>query len=139
MNDIKKQKETPQTVRGMAISELSVEKLKQNKAEKHVEDEKIKRITWAGIAVYMLFFTFLSQILKPIAEIVTNLGLGIQAIVTTFVMMGINTFFRRYNDKFPLLKNRALTQMLQAYALLCIVIALVSVNNLPPGLLELAP
>ena len=139
MNDIKKQKETPQTVRGMAISDLSVEKLKQSKAEKLIEDEKIKHITWAGIAVYMLFFTFLSQLLKPAAETVTNLGLGIQAIVTTFVMMGINAFFRCYNSKFPLLKNRALTQMLQAYALLCIVIALVSVNNLPPGLLELAP
>ena len=139
MKDIKKQKATPQKIRGMAISELSVEKLKQNKAEKIIEDTKIQRFTIAGIVLYMLFFTFLSQILKPAATAIVDLGLGLQAIVTTFVMMGINAFYRHYREKLPLLKNRALTQMLQAYALLCIVIALVSINNLPIGLLELAP
>lgn len=139
MKDIKKQKATPQKIRGMAISELSVEKLKKNKAEKIIEDTKIQRFTIAGIVLYMLFFTFLSQILKPAAAAIADLGLGLQAIVTTFVMMGINAFYRHYREKLPLLKNRALTQMLQAYALLCIVIALVSINNLPIGLLELAP
>ena len=139
MSDIKKQKETPQKIRGMELAELSVEHLQKNKEEKIIEDNKIQKITYAGIALYMLFFTFLSQILQPHAESIADFGLGLQAIVTTFVMMGINHILRHYCDKFPLLKNRALTQMLQAYALLCIVIALVSINNLPSGLLQLAP
>lgn len=139
MHDIKKQKETPQKVRGMEISELSVENLQKNKEEKIIEDDKIKKISIAIIIAYMLAFTFLAKILQPAAEWIAGLGLGIQAIITTFIMMGINYLFRHYNNKFPLFKNRSLTQMLQAYALLCIVIALVSINNLPLGLLGLAP
>lgn len=139
MHDIKKQKETPQKIRGMEISALSVEALQKNKEEKILEDTKIKKISFGLIAFYMLAFTFLYKILEPASDFIVEVGLGTQAIVTTFIMIGINHLFHKYSEKLPILKNRALTQMLQAYALLCIVIALVFINNLPLGLLELAP
>lgn len=88
--DVKKQRETPQMVRGMEISSLSVENLRRNKEEKKIEDIRMQHISYAVITVYMLFFTFLFKILSGIEETVREAGLGIQAILTTFVMLGIN-------------------------------------------------
>lgn len=136
--DVKKQRETPQMVRGMEVSSLSVENLRKNKAEKKIEDIRIMHFSYAAIAVYMLFFTFLFKILSGVEEFVRNAGLGIQAISTTFVMLAINQVFRKYSDKIPLFQNKAVTQMLQVYALICIIIALVTIDNIPKGLLELS-
>ncbi len=138
ISDIRRQKETPQMLRGMEVSTISVENLKRNKAEKISEDAKIQKITLAGIAVYMLFFGFLFKLLEPAAMALKQTGLGIQAIVITFVMLGINSFLHHYQERFPLFKNRALTQMLQVYAFICILIALVSLNEIPQGLLSLS-
>ena len=77
--DVKKQRETPQMVRGMEISSLSVENLRRNKEEKKIEDIRIQHISYAVITVYMLFFTFLFKILSGIEETVREAGLGIQA------------------------------------------------------------
>lgn len=135
---VKKQRETPQMVRGMEISSLSVENLRKNKEEKKIEDTRIRHISYAAIAVYMMFFTFLFKILSPIESLVKEAGLGIQAIITTFVMLGINKALHLGAKKSDLLQNKALTQMLQVYALICTIIALVTIDQIPKGLLELA-
>ena len=139
MNDIKKQKETPQKVRGMDIREISVEQMQKNKREKILEEDKIKKITLGGLLAYMLFFTFLSQILMPFADKIRSFGLGIQAILITLFMVGINFVLKKYQNKYPLLQNKALSQMLKAYALFCMIIAFVFLNPIPSGLLDLAP
>lgn len=136
--DVKKQRETPQMVRGMEISSLSVENLRRNKEEKKIEDIRMQHISYAVITVYMLFFTFLFKILSGIEETVREAGLGIQAILTTFVMLGINKALHKYRDRMPLFQNKALTQMLQVYALICMIIALVTIDHIPQGLLELS-
>ena len=137
IKDIRKQKETPQKIRGMEISSLSVENLQKNKEEKALENHKIKNISLAAISAYMLFFTFLYKMLSPMSESIINLGIGLQAIITTLIMLGINKIFKVYAEKVPLLQNKALTQMLQVYALICIIIALVSINDIPQNLLSL--
>lgn len=71
------------------------------------------------------------------SESIINLGIGLQAIITTLIMLGINKIFKVYAEKVPLLQNKALTQMLQVYALICIIIALVSINDIPQNLLSL--
>ena len=71
------------------------------------------------------------------SESIINLGIGLQAIITTLIMLGINKIFKVYAEKVPLLQNKALTQMLQVYALICIIIALVSINDIPRNLLSL--
>lgn len=138
LNDIRRQKETPQMVRGMEISSLSVENLKKNKQEKALENHKIKNISIGAIIIYMLFFTFLYKILEPLNDVILSMGMGIQTIITTFVMLGINKLVHLYGSKLPMLQNKALTQMLQVYALICIIIALVSLNDIPTNLLDLA-
>ena len=62
-----------------------------------------------------------------------------QGIAVVAVMMLINLVFRRYCERLPILKNRAVAQMLQVYALICIIVALVSINQIPLDLLALAP
>ena len=135
LQDVKKQKETPLKLRGMEVSEISVEKMNREKAEKISEDAKIRRWTLTGVGVYLLFFGLLFKILAPATEFLQKIGLGIQAVIVTFIMLGINTFIRKYREKLPLLQNRALAQMLQVYALICIIIVLVTLNDIPKGLL----
>ena len=137
LKDIKKQAETPQMVRGMEISTLSVEHLEKDKAEKQHQNHRLNRIAAAGIAAYLLFFAFLYPMLRPLAADIRQAGLGLQAIMTTFVMLGINSGLHLLLPKFPLLQNKAITQMLQVYAFICIIIVLVSLNHLPGGLFDL--
>ena len=137
LKDINKQAETPQMVRGMEISTLSVEHLEKDKAEKQHQNHRLNRIAAAGIAAYLLFFAFLYPMLRPLAADIRQAGLGLQAIITTFVMLGINSGLHLLLPKFPLLQNKAITQMLQVYAFICIIIVLVSLNHLPGGLFDL--
>ncbi len=52
---------------------------------------------------------------------------------------GKNPFeLESYRDRMPLFQNKALTQMLQVYALICMIIALVTIDHIPQGLLELS-
>lgn len=138
MRDIKKQRETPEKLRGIEVSALSTESVKKNKQQKQAQDTKLLKISAAVIAVYMLLFTFLFKILQNFAEDITTFGLGLQAIVTTFIMIFINRMFHKYENRLPLFKNKGLTDMLQVYALICIIIALVSINDIPKNLLDLA-
>lgn len=139
MHDIKKQKETPEKVRGIEVSALSVESVKKDKAEKQARNTKLQKISWAFVCVYMLFFTFLYKILQFFADGILAAGIGLQAIVTTFALLLINHLFSKYEDVLPVLKNKTITDMLQVYALICIIIALVSINDISKNLLDLAP
>lgn len=138
MRDIKKQKETPEMVRGLEVESLKLENLQKNKEERLALDNKMQLISYGALALYMLIFALLYKILLPMSDGIIEMGLGIQAIVVTFIMLGINHLFKKYYNLLPLLKNRMLTQMLQVYALICIIIALVSINDIPKNLLDLA-
>ena len=138
LSNIKKQKETPEMVRGMEIGTLTMEHIQKDKEEKLALDKKMQIISYAALTVYMLFFAFLYKILTPMAEQILSIGLGLQAIIVTLVMLGINYAINKYYDYLPILKNRAIMQMIQVYALICIIIALVSINDIPQNLLDLA-
>lgn len=139
MSNLRRQRQTPETIRGIEVSKLSMENVQKDKQEKAAQDTKMQKISWGIAAVYMLFFTFLPPLLQHFKAGILNLNLGIQAIVTTFIMVLINRFFRKYGDVFPIFKNKTLTDMLQVYAFICIIIALVSINDIPKNLLDLAP
>lgn len=138
LSNIKKQKETPEMVRGMEIGTLTMEHIQKDKEEKLALNKKMQIISYTALTVYMLFFAFLYKILTPIAEQILAIGLGLQAIIVTLIMLGINYAINKYYDYLPILKNRAIMQMIQVYALICIIIALVSINDIPQNLLDLA-
>ena len=138
MSDLRRQKSTPETVRGLEIESLKLENLQKNKKEKLAFDNKMQLISGAALVIYMLFFAFLYKLLLPAADHILQMGIGLQAIVVTLTMLGINSLFKKYYELLPILKNRTITQMLQVYALICIIIALVSINDIPKNLLDLA-
>ena len=131
---VQKQKETPQKLRGMEIASFSVENFERDKAEKLNEALKIKNFTMIGIAAYLLFFAFLFKIISPAENWLKEIGFGLQAVLITLLMFGINRFIKHFRAKLPLLQNRALTQMLQVYAFICILIALLFLNEFPDNL-----
>lgn len=139
MNARLHQIQTPEKIRGIEISKLSLENVKKDKEKKAAFDTKMQKISFGIIGLYMLFFSFLPTIMQQVKEFVLSLNLGIQAIITTFMMVLINRFFKKYGDKFPIFQNKTITDMLQVYAFICIIIALVSINDIPKNLLDLAP
>ena len=138
ISNIKKQKQTPPKIRGIEVDNLANEKISINNALKKAFESKMQRIAYVGIVVYMITFSLLYKILLPLKEVLKNMGIGMQFILSTFVLMGIHKLITKYQNKFPPLQNKALTDMLQVYALICVIIALVSVNEFPNNLLELA-
>lgn len=138
LSDIKKQKETPEMVRGMEVESLKAENIEKDKQEKLAFNNKMQIVSGGFLIVYMLFFALLYKILLPVSSAVLSAGLGLQAIIVTLIMFGLNHAFKKYYDVLPALRNRAIQQMLQAYALICIIVALVSINDIPKNLLDLA-
>ncbi len=138
MKNIKKQKQTPEKIRGIEIDNLSQEKISINKALKKAFESKMQKISLMATAAYMLFFGFLYKFLLPIEDIIRSIGFGFQAIIATLLLFAIHKLINKYKFISPILQNKSFTDMLQVYALICTIIALVSVNNIPNNLLELA-
>ena len=99
----------------------------------------MQQLGWGIMALYMLFFAFLFKMLQPFADAIKEIGLGVQAIITTLALLGIHQLFHKFEQDVPLLQNKTIIDMLQVYALICTIIALVSVNDIPKNLLDLAP
>lgn len=137
MRDIKKQKQTPEKIRGIKVTDLSQEKINHDKSVKQALDIKMQRISIAIIALYLLFFCFLFKILQPLQNILHELGVGLQAVIATLGLMGIHHLIYKYQEQIPLFKNKGITDMLQVFALICVIVALVSINDIPQNLLEL--
>ena len=138
LKSIKTQKETPQMLRGMSVNSLSTENRNKLKQEKALKEDKIRNITIGGIAIYMLFFALLFKIIAPFAEAIVATGFGIQAIFITLTMILINAAIKYFSEKSSLLREKSITQMLQVYALICMIIAMASINEIPSGLLSLS-
>ena len=139
MNHIRSKFYRPEKIRGIEVSELSTEKNEQNKKEKLARNNKMQQLGWGIMALYMLFFAFLFKMLQPFADALKEIGLGVQAIITTLALLGIHQLFHKFEQDVPLLQNKTIIDMLQVYALICMIIALVSVNDIPKNLLDLAP
>ena len=138
MHDIKKQKQTPEKIRGIKVTDLSQEKINHDKSVKQALDIKMQRISIAVVAVYLLFFGLLFKIIQPLQDILHELGIGLQAIIATLGLMGVHHLIYKYQEQIPLFKNKGITDMLQVFALICVIVALVSINDIPQNLLELA-
>ena len=137
LSGIKKKKETPEMVRGIEVSKISVESMKRTKTERQENLLRTRNIVIGLMSVYMIFFALLHPILMPFKDSVTAKGIGIQIFVITLVMLGINTLFKRFYS-LPLVGNRSLKHMMQMFALICMVITLISLNNISLAIFSLA-
>lgn len=138
INDIKKQKHTPETIRGIEVSRLLPEKVKEEKEQKHAHDVKMQRIFGVGVAVYLLFFSCFYKIAELFADDIKELGIGLQSLAVIGILFAINKLMKNYASKFSPLKNVVISDMLLVYAFVLMLITLVLVNDLPRNLFELA-
>lgn len=139
LSDIKKQKTDPEKIRGIEVSRLSTEKVREEKQQQYAYDLKMQRIFYGIGAFYLLFFAFLYKMLLPLHDFLEQIGFGIQMLIVTGLLVGLNALFKTGSMFFKPLKNKILSDMLQVYAFIWLIIALVLANDLPRNLFELAP
>ena len=99
---------------------------------------KLQWISAGFIIAYTSFFAFLVKILSFASSSIKSLGIGIQAIFITLIIIAINLLLNKYKKELPILQNKSIAQALIMYALICIIIALVSINDMPKNLFDLA-
>ncbi len=128
----------PEKIRGIEVSELSAEKNEQNKKVQLAHDTKMQKIGIAVLAAFVLFFAFLFKLLQYFSTTIIQTGVGFQAFLITLTLFGIHKGFQCAEDKLTLFKNKTLTNMLLVYAFFCVFIALISINDIPQNLLDLA-
>lgn len=138
LDNIKKQKEEPKTIRGLDISTLTTEKI----TEQHKKQEKTKYIINQSyhifLAVYLLFFTFLFKLVSPFTVFLRNIGVFMQLILILFAAAGIKHLLALIPQYLPETKNQNILSMLQIYAFICLGIAFLSLNDFSFNLFKLA-
>lgn len=139
LHDIKKQKTDPEKIRGIEVSRLSTEKVREEKELQQAHTLKMQRLFYALCGAYLLLFAFFYKLLLPLQDILQQIGLGIQGLLMLGILIAINRLFKIYSKKFYQLKNKVLSDMLQVYAFIWMLISLVLANDLPRNLFELAP
>jgi hypothetical protein len=136
---IKKQKSTPATIRGFEISQLSTEKVQEEKELKQALHLRLQRIFYGLCCAYILFFALLYKAVLPFKEELKTLGLGIQLIAMCSLLYGLKHLIKHYAGIFSELKNSVVGNMLLVYAFIWLLITLVVANDLPRNLFSLAP
>jgi len=139
LTELKKQKQEPETLRGIEVTQMKTETVQAQKELKRQQDFKMRYIFIACVICYLLFFAFVYKILQPLQSILQDMGLGLQSLLLIGLMLGINRILKHSSYYFKPLQNKILSNGLQTYALVWLIIALILVNDLPLDLFELAP
>ena len=138
LSSIKQQKQVPEKIRGIEISRLSTEKVKEEKIKKHNHELKIQKIFISGLLVYLVFFAMLFKMLMPIKDVIKNISFGFQGLIIVLLLVGISKGFKFCAKKTDKLKNKVLSETLLVYAFIWMLITFVLLNDLPKDLFLLA-
>ena len=139
MRERRAQLQTPKTVRGLEIENMTPEKMEAEKQLRHQKLIRANHITAAAVAVYLVFFGMLHFMFAPLAETLTKAGIGLQMIGIILIMSGIHKIFKKIRPKVPLFRYDLLPLLLEVYAFICMLVTLIAVNRLPLEILALAP
>ena len=124
----KKQEAEKETVRGVKINDLTIEKLKKDH-KKHKQINQVKNyISYLLIACYLLFFAFLFKIISPFKSFLTDAGIFAQLLIFFTGIFGIDFILKKWAD-FLVGKNPNLISMLYIFALACLIITFISLNG----------
>ncbi len=138
LNNLKKQQEEPQTIRGVSVSSLTTEKIAEQRKKTENVKQLLNRSYHLFLVFYFLFFTFLFKIITPFAVPLKNAGIFFQLILILFAAVGIKRILALIPQYLPETKNQNILSMLQIYAFICLLIAFLSLNELSFDLLKLA-
>jgi hypothetical protein len=129
LQKVKDESQKPIKIRGMDISELSDEKNKELKKQKHREFIKLNKITLLGIVAYFIFFGAISFILKPYQELIASRGYFLQLLIIAIITRLIYKLTEVLQQKLPLLKNDILINMLRIYAPFNLLVCFIILND----------
>ena len=139
LSSIRRQKLTPEKIRGIEISRLAPEKVQEEKEQKHAHDIKMQRIFLAAVSGYMIFFAALFKMLEPIKQSISEQGIGLQFSAILIILMLIYKALKKFSGEIALLKNKMVVEGLLIYAFIWMLVTMVALNDLPRNLFELAP
>lgn len=138
LQKVKDESQMPIKIRGMEISELSNEKNKELKKQKHQEFIKLNKITLLGIFAYLAFFSSLFYILKPYKDIICSNGYFLQLLIIAILIRSIYKITDLLSKKLPLLNNDIIINMLRIYALANMLITFIILNNISLSIFTLS-
>ena len=136
IGEIRKQKQDPQKIRGIEVSRLSTEKVKEEKEQKHAKEVKMSRLFLVFMMVYMVFFAFLYKILFPVKEMIQSISMGFQGVFVIAVLFGLKEGVKKLSNVFELLKNKVVCDVFLVYAFVWMLLAIVLLNDLPKDLFK---
>lgn len=137
LNDVKKQFQNPKTIRGVTVENLTPENIAKNKSEQLKKIKIINQISAAAIFIYLLFWSFLYPLLRPFSAQIGKTGIGLQMILLILFMSLIYHGLKKFSPRVPLLNYPAVSAALFIYPLLCIIISLLAIDELPVEMLLL--
>ena len=138
IENYKKQQNKPQIIRGVDVSKISTEKILEEKKIKENKTTKLQYIYYTFIFTYLIFFAVLYKLILPIKEFCKNIGLSAQIILIIICINAINAFLKILRKYIPKLTNQNMINMLQIYAIICLIITFIFINNLSFSLFSLA-
>lgn len=138
LDDYKKHQEEPQTVRGMDLKKLETENIKQKQQDKEQHEHLMTYGFYFFIAIYLLFFTFFYKMILPLKDILLQTGIFVQLILSLLLALGTNKLLMILPQYFPMAKNQNIFSMLQIYAFICLLIAILTINSVSLSFFSLA-
>ncbi len=130
LQKVKTESQMPTKIRGLEISELSDEKNKELRKQKHQQFIKLNKLTLLGIIIYFIFFSSLYFLLKPYKEFITSGGYFIQLLIIAFIIRAIYKISEFLPKKLPLLNNDIIINMLKIYAIVNILVSFIILNDI---------
>ena len=137
LENYKKQQQEPQTIRGIDVSKISTKKILEEKKNKENITTRLHYLFYVFIFSYLVFFTTLYKLVFPIKEFLENIGISAQVIIIIICTGVINKTLESLKKYIPKLNNPNVISMLQIYAIICLIITLISINSIPLNLFKL--
>ena len=134
----KKQQETKTKVRGVDVSKVTKDTIEKNHRQNKLKQKNLAHIYYASLAIGFIFFTLVRKILSPFEDFLHELGIFAQAIMLSFCILGIIKGAEKFSKLFPEDINRSWLVMLKIYAVICLLIAFISINSLGLTIFALA-
>lgn len=135
---LRKEKSMPAQIRGVELSAIDIKKTEQKKADEKNKKEKMQKLCIFGFGVYFLFFSLLYPILRPLKEYITSQGIGIQLLVILFITSVIHRNLNRIMKKAEFDKFYGIAEMMEIFALFCMLITFVILNEFSFEILTLS-
>ncbi len=128
--DLKKEKQEPQKIRGLAISDLTTEKNQALKKEKRRAFVRLNKLAVFLTVAHLMFWTSFPFICFHFRDLFTCFGCFLQILVFGIILKTVFVALNKAQKYFPLFQNLILCNMLKIYTVFNVVLAFVLINGI---------